>query len=141
MQDLRTPARLSPQVRYLPYLLQRACIQGSDPRRKKSKLVSCNTAITAAGAVTALLPQRSKTAENAPILSEGNKLVSAAGMLPCRAQDRENRVFGACLTTDQPPAKARQQGKKRQGKKPTLSNFNLHKEEKQCKFQMSSQIC
>ena len=33
LQDLRKAACLSPQVRRLPYLLQRACSPGSDPRR------------------------------------------------------------------------------------------------------------
>jgi len=39
VQQVRTPAGVSPQVRHLPYLFPRAGARGEDPRRHEGELV------------------------------------------------------------------------------------------------------
>jgi hypothetical protein len=40
LQQVRTPARVPPQVRYLPHLFPRAGARGENPRRHEGELVA-----------------------------------------------------------------------------------------------------
>jgi len=42
VQQMRAPARVSSQVRYLPHLFPRAGARGEDPRRHEGELVEHN---------------------------------------------------------------------------------------------------